>query len=205
VTGDRIVRKVNLAIKRAADIVCSGLGLILLSPFFLICACLVKVFMPGTVFFKQQRVGINGKTFDILKFRSMKVDKEAEREHNFSKDAQRLTPFGRILRRTKMDELPQLLNVLIGEMSLVGPRPTVLEQTVLYDAYQRKRLEMRPGITGLAQVNGNIALSWDERIEYDIKYVENFSILLDIQIILKTILVIIFGEEKFIKSKKIGV
>ena len=157
--------------------------------------------MPGPLFFKQQRVGKNGSLFNILKFRSMKVDKALEASHDFTRDAERMTPFGKLLRRTKIDELPQLWNVLVGDMSLVGPRPTVKEQTDKYNDYQRQRLNMRPGMTGLAQVNGNVSLTWDERFVYDIEYVNNFSVLLDIKILCKTVLVVIMGEEKFKRVK----
>ena len=153
--------------------------------------------MPGPIFFKQTRVGKNGRLFSILKLRSMKVDKKAEEAHDFSKDEERMTPFGNFLRRSKIDELPQLINVLVGEMSLVGPRPTVKEYADEYDEIQKKRLAMRPGMTGLAQVNGNASITWDERIKYDLLYVEKFSIWLDLKILTKTVFVIIFGEEKF--------
>lgn len=195
------MRTVNLAIKRFVDLLGSGIGLIVISPVFLVTIILIKVFMPGPVFFSQQRVGKNGKTFNILKFRSMKVDKEAERNHDFSKDEERKTPFGNLIRRLKIDELPQLINVFRGDMSLVGPRPTIKDQTDLYNDFQRQRLNMRPGMTGLAQVNGNISLSWDERIEYDVEYVKNFSVLYDIKILLKTVGVVIFGEDKYKNPK----
>ena len=195
------MRRLNLAIKRTADIVFSAVGLIVLLPILLISAILLEVFMPGPLFFKQQRVGKNGRLFNILKFRSMKVDKALEASHDFTRDAERMTPFGKLLRRTKIDELPQLWNVLVGDMSLVGPRPTVKEQTDKYNDYQRQRLNMRPGMTGLAQVNGNISLTWDERFVYDIEYVNNFSVLLDIRILCKTVLVVIMGEEKFKRVK----
>ena len=139
--------------------------------------------------------------FNILKFRSMKVDKEAEKSHDFTKDAERMTPFGNLIRRLKIDELPQLINVFKGDMSLVGPRPTIKEQTDLYNDYQRQRLKMRPGMTGLAQVNGNISLSWDERIKYDVEYVTNFSVLLDLKILFKTVGVVVFGEAKYKNPK----
>lgn len=189
----------NLFIKRIIDILGSGLGLILISPVLIISAFLIKITMPGPIFFTQERVGKDGKIFYILKFRSMKVDRYAEAKHDFTKDAQRLTGFGKILRRTKIDELPQLINVFKGEMSLIGPRPTIKEQTDKYNDFERQRLLMRPGMTGLAQVNGNIALSWPERIRFDVEYVTNFSLLLDLNILLKTVLVVIFGEEKFKK------
>ena len=131
----------------------------------------------------------------------MKVDKEAEKSHDFTKDAERMTPFGNLIRRLKIDELPQLINVFKGDMSLVGPRPTIKEQTDLYNDYQRQRLKMRPGMTGLAQVNGNISLSWDERIKYDVEYVTNFSVLLDLKILFKTVGVVVFGEAKYKNPK----
>ena len=195
------MRQVDLAIKRAVDFLGSGIGLIVVSPIFLITVILMELFMPGPVFFKQQRVGKNGTLFNILKFRSMKVDKEAEKSHDFTKDAERMTPFGNLIRRLKSDELPQLINVFKGDMSLVGPRPTIKEQTDLYNDYQRQRLKMRPGMTGLAQVNGNISLSWDGRIKYDVEYVTNFSVLLDLKILFKTVGVVVFGEAKYKNPK----
>lgn len=195
------MRRLNLAIKRTADIVFSAAGLIVLMLILLISAILLEIFMPGPLFFKQQRVGKDGRLFNIIKFRSMKVDKALEAAHDFTRDAERMTPFGKLLRRTKIDELPQLWNVLVGDMSLVGPRPTVKEQTDKYNDYQRQRLNMRPGMTGLAQVNGNISLTWDERFVYDIEYVHTFSVLLDIKILCKTVLVVILGEEKFKRVK----
>lgn len=195
------MKQLNLAIKRVFDILFSGALLIVLLPILAVCALLLKVTMPGPLFFRQQRVGKDGKLFDILKFRSMKVDKALEDAHDFSKDAQRITPFGKFLRRSKIDELPQLWNVLAGDMSLVGPRPTIKEQTDKYNDFQRQRLNMRPGMTGLAQVNGNISLTWDERFVYDAEYVNNFSVLLDLKILCKTVLVVLFGEEKFKRVK----
>lgn len=195
------MRQVDLAIKRAVDFLGSGIGLIVVSPILLITVIFMELFMPGPVFFKQQRVGKNGTLFNILKFRSMKVDREAEKSHDFTKDAERMTPFGNLIRRLKIDELPQLINVFKGDMSLVGPRPTIKEQTDLYNDYQRQRLKMRPGMTGLAQVNGNISLSWDERIEYDVEYITNFSVLLDLKILFKTVGVVVFGEAKYKNPK----
>ncbi len=196
------IKKIQLAIKRGFDIAVSTLGLIILSPVLLVTAVLIKITMPGKVFFKQERVGKNKKIFHILKFRTMKEDKKAEQTHDFSKDSERMTKTGNILRRLKIDELPQLLNVLAGDMSLVGPRPTVIEQVRNYNKFQLRRLKMRPGMTGLAQVNGNTALDWDERIVFDVKYVENFSLWMDLMILLKTVLVVICGEQKFKKECK---
>lgn len=195
------MRSFELLVKRIIDLICSAIGLVILLPLFLLTVIMIEIFMPGPIFFKQRRVGKNGKPFNILKFRSMKVNKEIEAKHDFTKDDSRITPFGKIIRRLKIDELPQLINVFIGDMSMVGPRPTVKEQTDLYNNYQKRRLEMRPGMTGLAQVNGNITLSWDDRIVYDIKYIDTFSLLLDIKIMFKTIAVVIFGEDKFRKEK----
>ena len=195
------MRNINLGLKRTGDILGSGLGIIVLSPLFFVVSLLIKIFMPGPVLFRQQRIGKNGKEFFILKFRSMKVDKQAETAHDFTKDAERLTRLGKVIRRTKIDELPQLINVFRGDMSLVGPRPTVKEQTDQYNEFQRQRLKMRPGMTGLAQVNGNISLTWDERIEYDVDYVTNFSVLLDLKILFRTIAVVIYGEDKFKNPK----
>lgn len=195
------MRKVNFFLKRLFDVLLSGVGLLVMSPIFLLIVIMIKITMPGPIFFHQTRVGKDGRLFDILKFRSMKVDKEAEETFDFSKDEERITWFGKFLRRSKLDEMPQLLNVFKGDMSLVGPRPTIKEQVDEYTPRQRGRLLVRPGMTGLAQINGNTALSWDDRIEYDLEYVHRFSLLLDVQILLKTILVVIFGEEKFTSSK----
>ncbi|MFS0645403.1 sugar transferase [Siminovitchia sp. 179-K 8D1 HS] len=195
------MRAVNLFIKRLIDIFGSSIGLLIISPVLIIAALLIKLTMPGPIFFKQERVGKNKKLFYILKLRTMKVDKEAEENLDFSKDKDRLTAVGKILRRTKVDELPQLINVLVGDMSLVGPRPTVMKQIEGYTDFQLQRLNMRPGMTGLAQVNGNITLPWEQRIEYDIEYIRNFSIVLDCKIFFKTIAIVLFGEEKFKKVK----
>lgn len=196
------MRKVNLFLKRAFDLIGSGIGLLIFSPIFLLVPIIIKITMPGPVFFKQIRVGKDGRLFEIYKFRSMKVDKAAEESHDFSKDDQRITRFGHFLRRSKIDELPQLLNVFLGDMSLVGPRPTVKEYADAYTEEQKRRLLVRPGMTGLAQVHGNAAISWDDRIVYDIQYVDHISVLLDAGILLKTILVVIFGEEKFSEEKE---
>lgn len=195
-----MTRKINLFIKRTVDILGSGMGLLILSPILLVTALLIKITMPGPVFFKQVRVGKYKKTFSILKFRTMKVDLDAEKNHDTSKDEERKTVLGNILRRTKIDELPQLINVFKGDMSLVGPRPTFAEQTDTYNEFQMQRLNMRPGMTGLAQVNGNITIPWEERIKYDVMYVQNFSVPLDIKILFKTMKVILFGEEKYAKE-----
>ncbi|AOT70139.1 sugar transferase [Geosporobacter ferrireducens] len=195
------MRDLNLFIKRLIDFFGSGIGLILISPLLIISAILIKLTMPGPLFFKQKRVGKNGIKFNILKFRTMKVDREAEKNLDFTKDKERITPVGKFLRRTKIDELPQLINVFKGDMSLVGPRPTIQQQVDNYTKFQLQRLNMRPGMTGLAQVNGNITLPWEQRIEYDVEYILNFSIILDFKILLKTVAIVIMGEGKFKKEK----
>lgn len=197
-----IMRKLNLGLKRIFDIIVSALGLIILFPVLLITVLLIKTTMPGKIFFRQERVGMEKRLFHILKFRTMKEDRQAEEAHDFSKDTERMTRTGNILRRLKIDELPQLWNVFVGDMSLVGPRPTVIEQVEQYDEFQMRRLKMRPGMTGLAQVNGNVSLTWDDRIVYDVTYIEKFSVFMDLAIMAKTFLVIIFGEQKFRKECK---
>lgn len=199
-----MIKKVNLFLKRFADILGSGLGLLICSPFLLLAILLIKITMPGPAFFKQERVGKNGKLFAILKLRTMKVNCEAEKNHDSSLDEERMTVLGRFLRRIKLDELPQLINVFIGDMSLVGPRPTLEEQVLEYNDYQKQRLLMRPGMTGLAQVNGNASIAWSERIHYDVQYINGFNILMDIRILCKTVAVVIVGEDKFADDSKRG-
>lgn len=191
------MRELNLSIKRLIDFFGSAIGLIVISPILIISAILIKSTMSGPIFFTQERVGKDKTVFKILKLRTMRVDKEAEKNLDFSKDKDRLTNTGKFLRRVKIDELPQLINVFKGDMSLVGPRPTVIKQVEKYTPYQIQRLLMKPGMTGLAQVNGNISLSWNQRIDYDIEYINKFSILLDIKILLKTVAIVFLGEKRF--------
>ena len=197
-----MLRKVNLFIKRLADILFSGVGLIIVMPFFLVAIVGIKLTMPGPIFFLQERVGKDGRLFSIYKFRTMKVNKEAEKAQDSSLDEVRLTRFGKFLRRVKIDELPQLLNVFVGDMSMVGPRPTLKAQVDEYTDYERQRLKMRPGMTGLAQVNGNASIPWKLRIEYDVKYVNTFNVFQDLVILFKTIAVVVVGEEKFAHGKQ---
>lgn len=181
------------------DLLVASTLLILLLPLLLLSAFAVKLTSSGPFFFKQQRLGQRGIPFTIYKFRTM-LDKPriADREI-FSGDTE-LTPVGGLLRRSKIDELPQLLNVVLGDMSLVGPRPGLAEQLDSYTETAHKRLLSRPGLTGLAQVNGNIHISWQQRWEYDARYVECLNLGLDLRIILKTIAVIIFGEQHFTRK-----
>ena len=179
------------AIKSAADGFGSVVGLVLLSPLFIITAVMIKLDSSGPVFFKQQRVGKNGKIFSIFKFRTMIEDAEKQgKGYLVEKDDFRITQVGKLLRRFSLDELPQLINILQGDMSLVGPRPTLQYQVDQYNERQRLRLNMKPGLTGWAQVHGRNELSWPERIEYDIHYIEQWELWLDIKIIFKTIAVL---------------
>lgn len=187
------MRLINNIFKRILDVIIAFTGILVALPMILFVALLIKVFMPGPVFFVQSRVGMNKKMFNIIKFRTMIVDKDAENSNDFSKDKERLTKFGILLRRTKIDEIPQLINVLKGDMSLVGPRPTVLKQVELYSQHQLKRLDVKPGMTGLAQVNGGTKLTWPERIEIDIEYVNKNNIFMDIMIMFKTLYFVFFN------------
>ena len=171
--------------KRLFDIIASASGLIILSPVFLILAYLIRKNLGAPVFFIQERPGKDGKPFKMIKFRSMRdaVDKDG----NPLPDSERLTPFGKKLRATSLDELPELWNVLKGDMSLVGPRPLLMSYLPLYNDFQFRRHEMRPGVTGWAQVNGRNAISWDEKFAYDIWYIDHFSLWFDMKILFLTI------------------
>ncbi|WP_448980755.1 sugar transferase [Neisseria sicca] len=171
--------------KRLFDIIASASGLIFLSPVFLILAYLIRKNLGAPVFFTQERPGKDGKPFKMIKFRSMRdaVDKDG----NPLPDSERLTPFGKKLRATSLDELPELWNVLKGEMSLVGPRPLLMSYLPLYNEFQNRRHEMRPGVTGWAQVNGRNALSWDEKFAHDIWYIDHYSFWLDMKILFLTV------------------
>lgn len=171
--------------KRAFDIAASLTGLVLLAPILLITAILVARNLGTPVLFKQTRPGRHGRPFTILKFRSMTDERGPDGE--LLPDEKRLTRFGMFLRHSSLDELPELLNVLRGDMSLVGPRPLIMAYLDRYDSEQAKRNLMRPGITGLAQVSGRNAISWEERFELDVHYVENWSFSMDLRILLATV------------------
>ena len=173
--------KLNLIIKRVIDILGSLMGLILLSPVFIVTAILVYIKLGSPVFFVQERVGKDNKVFKMIKFRSMKDDKNKYGE--YLSDKERLTPFGEKLRSLSIDELPELINVLKGDMSLVGPRPLLVDYLELYSDEQIRRHEMRPGITGLAQVNGRNSISWGERFKLDVSYIDTYNLFLDIKIL----------------------
>lgn len=171
--------------KRLFDIVVSASLLIILSPVLALVAMMVRWKLGSPVLFRQERPGLNGQPFNMLKFRSMKNATDAKGDA--LPDAVRLTSFGRRLRSTSLDELPELWNVLKGDMSLVGPRPLLMEYLPLYSPDQARRHNVRPGITGWAQVNGRNAISWPDKFHLDIWYVDNHSMLLDIKILLMTV------------------
>jgi len=174
----------RLYFKRFFDFFYSLILLIILSPLFIFIAFLCIIFFKGKIFFTQKRVGKNEKIFTIVKFISMKP----LTEKNIT-DASRTSRFGSILRKSSMDEIPQLLNVLIGDMSLIGPRPLLVKYLPYYSVAEKTRHQVRPGITGLAQINGRNNLSWDHRLQFDIQYVKNLSLDLDLKIFIKTIVV----------------
>lgn len=187
-----------LIIKRLMDFWGSLFALMLISPLFLGVAVAIKLDSSGPVFFRQERAGKDGRVFKIFKFRTMVVDAETMGAGVFvEKEDSRITKVGKWLRDTSLDELPQLINVLLGEMSLVGPRPTLPYQVERYDERQRQRLLLRPGITGWAQVSGRNSLTWPEKIELDIWYVENWSLRLDIKILWQTIYVIFDKQDLY--------
>jgi len=184
-------------VNRVADLAIAGVGLALTSPVLAAAALAIKLEDGGPVLFRQTRVGKGGKDFELLKLRSMSVGAE-HLGAGFAIDRgdSRITRVGRFLRRTSIDELPQLWNVLRGEMSVIGPRPTLRYQVDRYSARQRRRLDVRPGLTGWAQVNGRATLSWDDRIELDVWYVEHRSPLVDLKILLRTPLALFGGTYK---------
>ncbi|WP_206425642.1 sugar transferase [Romboutsia sp. Marseille-P6047] len=198
--------KIYLFLKRAMDIVGSLCGLIILSPVFLIVAILIKLEDPkGKVVFSQERNGINGKTFNMYKFRSMvhnaeELLEQLQEQNEQSgpvfkiKDDPRITKVGKFIRKTSIDELPQLLNILKGDMSIVGPRPPIPREVAQYTTYQRQRLLVKPGLTCYWQVGGRNEIGFDEWIELDIKYIEERNLWIDIKLIFKTVFVL-FGDK----------
>lgn len=174
-----------MLIKRFFDIIVSAVTLILFFPALLIVSLLVKTKLGSPIFFRQVRPGKDGRTFELIKFRTMLDANDSE--GNPLPDSERLTRFGRLLRSTSLDELPSLWNVLKGDMSLVGPRPLLVDYLELYSLEQARRHEVRPGITGWAQVNGRNAIGWDEKFKLDVWYVDNCSLWLDIKILLMTV------------------
>jgi lipopolysaccharide/colanic/teichoic acid biosynthesis glycosyltransferase len=178
--------------KRALDVLGATVGLTLSAPLLAASAVAVRLEDRGPVFFRQERVGQDGRLFEVLKLRTMVVDAHTQGAgYAVDKGDSRITRVGSLLRKTSLDELPQLWNVLRGEMSLVGPRPTLAYQVERYTDRQRRRLEVKPGLTGWAQVNGRASLAWPERIELDVWYVEHRSLALDLRILLRTVSVLL--------------
>ena len=188
-------RTLALAVKRALDIAVAAGGLILLFPVLFLIGIAIKFSSPGPVFFKLRMAGRGGEAFDQWKFRTMLEDAR-QRAHPFETSATdpRITRVGRFLRRWSLDELPQLWNVLIGEMSLVGPRPAFFEIATRYSRHDARRLRMRPGLTGLAQVRGRNLIPWPERIALDLEYIEHYSLWMDLKILLRTVPVVLRSE-----------
>lgn len=182
--------------KRFFDFIISLFAIVILSPILLIVSLLIKTDDKGPVLFKQKRGGYKQEHFNIYKFRTMVLNAEKiGLGYKTEENDHRITKIGVILRKYSLDELPQLFNVLKSDMSIVGPRPALTVQTDVYNDYQKKRLEVKPGITGLAQINGRNSLTWDERIKWDVEYVEKKSFLFDTKIIIKTVLILFKKED----------
>jgi sugar transferase EpsL len=181
-----------LAVKRAVDVGTAAIGLIFLGPAISVVALAIRCHMGSPVFFRQVRPGLFGAPFTLVKFRTM-TDSRSPAGDRLS-DAERLTRLGRFLRRTSLDELPQLWNVLRGDLSLVGPRPLLMRYLPRYTPFQMRRHEVKPGITGWAQVNGRNAITWEEKFDLDVWYVDNWSLRLDLKIILVTVARVLSGH-----------
>jgi undecaprenyl phosphate N,N'-diacetylbacillosamine 1-phosphate transferase len=184
-------------IKRLLDVILSVIGLIILSPILLITAIAIKLESKGSVIFQQDRLGFNGQAFKIYKFRSMCVGAEKDGVYE-TKGDMRVTKVGRIIRKTSIDELPQFVNIIKGDMSIIGPRPTLTYHPWPIENYtheQRKRFNVRPGVTGWAQINGRKDVLWDKRIEYDVWYVDNLSFGLDLKIFIKTVIKVLTMQD----------
>lgn len=174
----------KLFFKRFLDLLIGVVGLIVFSPFFIIILLILIYNNKGTPFFYQKRPGLNSVVFNVIKFKTMNDKKDAN--GNLLPDIERLTKVGQIIRSTSLDEIPQLINVIIGDMAIIGPRPLLPEYLALYNKRQKKRHMVKPGISGWAQVNGRNAISWQQKFEYDVWYVENVSFLLDLKIFFLT-------------------
>ena len=179
-------------IKRLLDFILSLIAIIILSPILLIVAILVRIKIGSPVIFKQKRPGLHERIFTLYKFRTMTDQKDEQ--GNLLPDEIRLTKFGKLLRSTSLDELPELFNILKGDMSVVGPRPLLIRYLPLYNEHQKHRHDVRPGFTGWAQCNGRNAISWEEKFDLDVYYIRHVSFLLDLKVIFKTIKIVLFRE-----------
>lgn len=179
-------------IKRPVDFILSLVALIVLSPILLIVAVLVRIKLGSPVIFKQQRPGLNGEIFNMYKFRTMTDERDENGE--LLPDEERLKEFGKKLRSTSLDELPELWNIVRGDMSLIGPRPLLVKYLPRYNAHQARRHEVRPGVTGYAQVNGRNSITWEKKFDLDVEYVDNVTFVGDLQIIFKTIKTVLMRE-----------
>ncbi|MCS5422113.1 MULTISPECIES: sugar transferase [Psychrilyobacter] len=191
--------KICFGIKRIIDIMISLLGIIILSPLLLITIIAIKLESKGPVIFKQKRLGKNGRVFEIYKFRSMCVGAEKGGVYSSKGDA-RVTKVGSFIRATSIDEFPQFINIIKGDMSLIGPRPTLTYHPWKLEEYsekQKRRFHVRPGVTGWAQINGRKEVEWNRRIEYDVEYVDNFSLMFDMKIFIETIFKVLKMENNF--------
>ncbi|MDT7526324.1 sugar transferase [Pseudidiomarina sp. GXY010] len=192
-----------MLIKRLFDIIASAVALLLLLPLLLLVGLFVRLKLGSPVFFQQVRPGLNEKTFNMLKFRTMTDERDAEGK--LLPDSIRLTPFGSFLRKTSLDELPELINILKGDMSFVGPRPLLIEYLDYYTDDEKLRHTVRPGLTGLAQVSGRNHVLWDDRLALDVKYVKEWTFWLDIQILFKTVLQVTRSKDVVVvPSSKFG-
>ena len=180
-------------IKRFLDFILALVAIVVLSPILIIVGILIKIKLGSPVIFKQERPGLNEKIFTIYKFRTMTNEKDENGK--LLPNHMRMTRFGKMLRKTSLDELPELVNILRGEMSFIGPRPLLVEYLLLYNERQKQRHSVRPGLSGLAQINGRNAITWEEKFDYDIEYVENLSFLLDVKIFIQTIIKVIKKED----------
>ncbi len=185
-------RMYKVIVKPIIDFIVALLGLLLLSPLLLLLTFFLYIANDGKPFFFQLRPGKNGRIFKIVKFKTMNDKKDSDGK--LLSDSERLTSIGKFVRKTSLDEIPQLINVLKGDMSIVGPRPLLTQYLHLYNDFQNRRHEVKPGITGWAQVNGRNAISWDKKFEYDVWYVDHLSFVLDIKIILKTVFKVIKSD-----------